>query len=129
LHRPWIFNGCWYIIKPWIDPVTASKVKFVSEKDLLNMIPKSSLPTDLGGESTYDFAASYVPVAQRQPTAESSSTPALTTKEDDSLSSSASTSEKRAEKRKKKSKKSGEASGTATPIPTQVPSSPEPVAE
>ena len=51
-----------------MDPITASKVKFVSEKELAQIIPKTSLPTDLGGESTFDFAGSYVYVADRPPT-------------------------------------------------------------
>lgn len=116
-NRPWIFNGCWYIIKPWIDPVTASKVTFVNEKELKQIIPPASLPTDLGGESTYDFAASYVPLADRPAKTEEvstestnePSTPSKVTEDSDDFSTSASTSastSERKEKRKKKSKRS-----------------------
>lgn len=116
--RPWIFNGCWYIIKPWIDPVTASKVTFVNEKELKQIIPPSSLPTDLGGESTYDFAASYVPLADRpvktdevstESTANDPSSASKAPEDSDDFSTSASTSastSERKEKRKKKSKRS-----------------------
>jgi hypothetical protein len=44
LHRalivdaPWVFNACWVIIKPWLDPITASKVKFITMDELNDLI-------------------------------------------------------------------------------------------
>lgn len=85
----------------------------MNEKELANIIPKSSLPIDLGGESTYDFAASYVPVAQRPVPTEIHTTNSPAVEEDElsmsSTSASASTPEKRdgdhkKQKRRKKKK-------------------------
>merc|ERR1711965_710307 len=34
VDAPWVFRACWVIIKPWLDPVTASKVVFVKTNEL-----------------------------------------------------------------------------------------------
>jgi hypothetical protein len=119
VNSPWIFNGCWYIIKPWVDPVTASKVKFVNEKELAQIIPKSSLPTDLGGESTFDWPTSYVPVAERPATSASSApqvaTPAPATSSTPSLSHSESEDASNSESKKKRKKKSSTPSSSPAP--------------
>ena len=31
-NPPWIFNAFWIIVRPWLDPVTASKIRFVHDK-------------------------------------------------------------------------------------------------
>ena len=38
VDAPWIFRACWVIIKPWLDPVTASKVAFVKTDELINHV-------------------------------------------------------------------------------------------
>ena len=34
IDAPFVFWGCWKVIKPWLDPVTAAKVTFIKKKDL-----------------------------------------------------------------------------------------------
>ncbi|KAI8995140.1 CRAL-TRIO domain-containing protein [Gaertneriomyces semiglobifer] len=55
---PWIFNGCWQVIKPWLDPIVASKVHFVKAADLPQYIPAANIPSILGGEHA-DFEFSF----------------------------------------------------------------------
>lgn len=54
-NAPWIFQTCWNVIKGWLDPVVASKVKFVKSKSELSaFINLKSLPKCMGGENEYD---------------------------------------------------------------------------
>jgi len=46
LNAPWIFSGCWAVIKPWLPPVTASKVQFVNTSQLEQYIDKENLYVD-----------------------------------------------------------------------------------
>jgi hypothetical protein len=39
LNAPLIFSACWLVIKPWIDPVTAAKVKFISSSEYSSYFP------------------------------------------------------------------------------------------
>lgn len=48
VNHPWMFNACWAIIRPWIDPVTASKVNFTNISDLTDFIESENIPVDLG---------------------------------------------------------------------------------
>jgi len=52
VNSPWLFKGCWAIVKPWMDPVTSSKILFVNSNKLLEYIDESVLPEDLGGSNT-----------------------------------------------------------------------------
>ncbi|CAF4158857.1 unnamed protein product [Adineta steineri] len=53
INAPWIFNGCWYIIKPWLDPVVESKIHFINNlDDLFQYIDPSMLPKQLNGTQT-----------------------------------------------------------------------------
>jgi len=47
LDAPWIFNACWVIIKPWIDPRTAQKVFFVKQQELEEYVDLSLFSGDL----------------------------------------------------------------------------------
>lgn len=59
INSPWIFNGCWYIIKPWLDPVVESKIHFINNlDDLKQFIDPSVLPKHLNGTHP-DF--NYIP--------------------------------------------------------------------
>jgi hypothetical protein len=55
---PWIVNGAWKVIRPWLDPVTASKVFFISKGVLPDYINEDQLPVDYGGTAPfkYDYA-------------------------------------------------------------------------
>jgi hypothetical protein len=45
-----LFNSCWYIIRPWLDPVVESKIHFIKHIDDLNKyIDPSNLPKRLNG--------------------------------------------------------------------------------
>ena len=48
VNHPWLFNACWAVIRPWIDPVTAEKVNFTSVADLPKFIEPENIPEDLG---------------------------------------------------------------------------------
>ena len=47
---PFVFNACWVVIKPWLDPVTAAKVKFVSSSDLPDVFNEKEEEGEGGGE-------------------------------------------------------------------------------
>ena len=49
-------KGAWAVIKPWLDPVIASKIHFTSgAKGLLDFIDKSNLQKFFGGEDTWEY--------------------------------------------------------------------------
>lgn len=53
-NAPWIFNAVWKIIKGWLDPVVASKIRFTKgEKELGQYIDSKYIPKTLGGSDTY----------------------------------------------------------------------------
>jgi len=52
---PWIVNGVWKAVKPWLDPVTASKVVFIPKGTLHEHIPVEHLLTEYGGTSPYKY--------------------------------------------------------------------------
>ncbi|RDW63658.1 hypothetical protein BP6252_11203 [Coleophoma cylindrospora] len=57
-RAPWIVNGIWRIIRGWLDPVVAKKVKFVgSVKELEEYIPRKQIIAELGGDEqwTYEY--------------------------------------------------------------------------
>lgn len=43
VNAPFLFWGCWGLIKPWLDPVTAAKVQFVKQDNLKNYFDESVL--------------------------------------------------------------------------------------
>lgn len=62
VNAPWIFNGCWYIIKRWLDPVVQSKIHFInSYESLREFIPIESIPKKMKGNHP-DFQ--YLPPTQ-----------------------------------------------------------------
>jgi len=57
---PWIFHGCWKIIKQLLDPVVANKVQFIKDKsEIKNYIDESEIPECLGGTNKFNFT--YIP--------------------------------------------------------------------
>jgi hypothetical protein len=44
VDSPMIFSACWAIIRPWLDPVTASKVQFIRRSQLEDFIDPSQIP-------------------------------------------------------------------------------------
>ncbi|RKP17668.1 CRAL/TRIO domain-containing protein [Rozella allomycis CSF55] len=56
VNAPWIFWGCWKIIKPWIDPIICEKIKFLkSYSELVEFIDVDQIPKYFGGENPYEF--------------------------------------------------------------------------
>lgn len=53
IHKaPWIFHPIWNVVKNWLDPVVASKIKFTKGfTDLNEHIEIDQLPKYLGGEN------------------------------------------------------------------------------
>lgn len=52
----WKTLGAWAIIKPWLDPVIASKIHFTSgTKGLLEFIDKSNLQKSFGGQDGWEY--------------------------------------------------------------------------
>ena len=50
VNAPWTFNTVWAIIKPWLDPVVESKIRFIkSSKDLNEFIHSDFIPKRLNG--------------------------------------------------------------------------------
>lgn len=57
-NAPWVFTGIWNVIKGWIDPVVASKIKFTKTlDDVSQYIPVEFIEKNLGGQSehTYEY--------------------------------------------------------------------------
>jgi len=46
VNAPFIFSACWYIIKGWLDPVTAAKALFIKKPELLEHFNSDALPED-----------------------------------------------------------------------------------
>ncbi|KAI8822035.1 phosphatidylinositol transfer protein CSR1 [Fimicolochytrium jonesii] len=61
VNAPWVFNGCWVVIKPWIDPVVVSKIQFVKMDELPDFIDSAKLPQALGGDAV-DYE--YIPASE-----------------------------------------------------------------
>jgi len=59
VNAPWIFNGCWKIIKPLLDPVVSSKVHFIKSEELKEYINDDQIMKALGGTNPYDY--NYIP--------------------------------------------------------------------
>ncbi|KAJ3091261.1 hypothetical protein HK102_001163 [Quaeritorhiza haematococci] len=57
VNAPFIFNGCWQVIRPWIDPVVAAKIKFIKTAELQQYIPTKYIPKTLdpSGSQEYNY--------------------------------------------------------------------------
>ena len=47
IHYPWIFLGCWKIIRLWMNEVTRSKFIFAGKSQIDDFIDLKSLPVPL----------------------------------------------------------------------------------
>ncbi|KAL2019091.1 hypothetical protein VTK56DRAFT_10122 [Thermocarpiscus australiensis] len=55
-NAPFIFWGIWKLIKPWLDPVIASKIHFTScNADLQRFIPQENLQECYGGKDSWEY--------------------------------------------------------------------------
>ncbi|KAJ3091263.1 hypothetical protein HK102_001165 [Quaeritorhiza haematococci] len=55
VNAPFVFNGCWQVIRPWIDPVVASKIKFIKTAELKQYIPLQYIPKTLDPQGSQDY--------------------------------------------------------------------------
>jgi hypothetical protein len=46
VESPFVFSACWAIIRPWLDPVTVSKIIFTSYEDVGKYIAESEWPAE-----------------------------------------------------------------------------------
>ena len=46
INAPYIFRACWQVIRPWLDPVTASKVEFIRSNQLNTYISPENICED-----------------------------------------------------------------------------------
>ncbi|KAJ3082869.1 hypothetical protein HK102_001423 [Quaeritorhiza haematococci] len=60
VNAPFIFNGCWQVIRPWIDPVVASKIKFCKASELSQYMPEQYIPKSLNPKSSSAEEFRYV---------------------------------------------------------------------
>ncbi|SPQ20404.1 495bc431-2511-4eb6-a2d8-20647a523157 [Thermothielavioides terrestris] len=62
-NAPFVFWGVWKIVRPWLDPVIASKINFTnSNADLARFIEQENLQSCYGGKDSWEY--SYIePVA------------------------------------------------------------------
>ena len=56
VNGPFIFNACWAIIKPWLDPVTVDKVCFCDTDHLYTSLPEGSVVPDFGAAGPLEAA-------------------------------------------------------------------------
>ena len=49
VNHPFFFSACWFVISPWMDPVTRAKVCFCSPADLTAYILPENIPQDVFG--------------------------------------------------------------------------------
>lgn len=52
---PWIFNTVWGLVKSWLDDDSKRIVRFLSAKDITDVIDPGHLPEYMGGKGTKDF--------------------------------------------------------------------------
>ena len=59
IDLPWILSSVMSFILTFLDPVVASKIKFIKEEDLIKHIDKTNLPEIFGGDLKYEYE--YIP--------------------------------------------------------------------
>ncbi|OAA46024.1 CRAL/TRIO domain protein [Beauveria brongniartii RCEF 3172] len=55
-NAPWLFQGIWRAIKPWLDPVVAAKVHFTNGRTgLEEFIAPNQIPKELDGDEDWEY--------------------------------------------------------------------------
>ncbi|EDO15589.1 hypothetical protein Kpol_483p8 [Vanderwaltozyma polyspora DSM 70294] len=61
-NAPWLFSPIWNVVKTWLDPVVASKVKFTyNVKDLSKYMSNDQIPQHLNGTNDLKLNE-YIPI-------------------------------------------------------------------
>lgn len=55
VDSPWLFSGCWKLIRPWVDPKTAEKIRFIKANELNEFLDEELIFEELGGKLKFDF--------------------------------------------------------------------------
>ncbi|ATY64847.1 CRAL TRIO domain [Cordyceps militaris] len=64
-NAPWLFQGIWRVIKPWLDPVVAAKVHFTNGRSgLEEFIAPNKIPKELDGDENWEYK--YVEPAENE---------------------------------------------------------------
>lgn len=57
INAPWIFKPLWAMVKPWLDPNTAQKIRVFGSSDyqeeLQKLIPPDQIPKEYGGTANF----------------------------------------------------------------------------
>ena len=59
VNSPFLFHACWAVIRPWLDPITASKVVFINQKQLAEHVV---LSIDAIEKETEDASSSIISI-------------------------------------------------------------------
>ena|SRR3990167_2635340 len=59
LNSPWLFSGCWAVLKHWIDPRSQEKIKFIASAQLSEFIDPTAIPKSLGGSEEWEYKYEY----------------------------------------------------------------------
>lgn len=51
----WLVNGAWKMVRPFMDPITASKVYFIKPEELTEHIREEDLPREYGGKDPFEY--------------------------------------------------------------------------
>jgi hypothetical protein len=54
-NSPWFVWGTWKLIRPLLDPVTAAKVCFTDNREILHYISQEDLLEEYGGKDPYQY--------------------------------------------------------------------------
>eukprot|EP01116_Phalansterium_solitarium_P004801 TRINITY_DN15952_c0_g1_i1.p1 TRINITY_DN15952_c0_g1~~TRINITY_DN15952_c0_g1_i1.p1 ORF type:complete len:314 (+),score=87.71 TRINITY_DN15952_c0_g1_i1:440-1381(+) len=105
---PFVFWGFWQVLKPFLDPKTATKIVFVKTlPDMEVYIDRTNVPKSMGGDDIYEFQ--YAPTALHDRDAQSAS---AESPEASSVSSSEPISGKKSKKNKGKKNKDPESASS-----------------
>jgi hypothetical protein len=62
VNSPFLFHACWAVIRPWLDPITASKVVFINQKQLAEHVVLSIDAVEKEEGETEDASSSIISI-------------------------------------------------------------------
>ncbi len=48
VNAPFLFSASWAVIRPWLDPVTANKVRFIKLAELPSIVDEEYISPNVG---------------------------------------------------------------------------------
>jgi hypothetical protein len=70
INSPFMFYACWAVIRPWLDPVTAAKVNFVSTQQVSELITATSPNAPAEVVSSAEVSSNVVDIKLSSPDSE-----------------------------------------------------------